>query len=77
MGDGVPNVVGLLADLALTKGKMFLIEEPENDLHPSALKALLELVEDGATHNQIVVSTHSNIVARHLGSCEGQSSVLR
>ena len=68
MGEGVPNIVGLLADLALAEDKLILIEEPENDLHPEALKALLELIIESSTRNQIVVSTHSNIVARHLGS---------
>jgi predicted ATPase len=68
MGEGVPNIVGLLADLAQSKGKLFLIEEPENDLHPRALKALLDLIVESSGHNQMVVSTHSNIVARHLGA---------
>lgn len=68
MGEGVPNIVGLLADLAQSKGKLFLIEEPENDLHPRALKALLDLIIESSANNQMVISTHSNIVARHLGA---------
>jgi hypothetical protein len=70
MGEGVPNIVGLLADLAQSNGKLFLIEEPENDLHPEALKALLELILESSQTNQVVVSTHSNIVARYLASTE-------
>lgn len=70
MGEGVPNIVALLADLALSEGKLFLIEEPENDLHPQALKALLDLVVESSKSNQFVVSTHSNIVVRHLASAE-------
>jgi hypothetical protein len=70
MGEGVPNVVGLLADLALSDNKILLIEEPENDLHPRALKALLDLIEESAGSNQFLVSTHSNIVARHLGAAD-------
>jgi hypothetical protein len=68
MGEGVPNIVGLLADLALSSGKLFLVEEPENDLHPEALKALLELMVESAKRNQFVVSTHSSIVVRYLGA---------
>ena len=68
MGEGVANIVMLLADLALSEGKLFLIEEPENDLHPKALKALLELITASSTTNQFAISTHSNIVLRHLGS---------
>mgnify|MGYP001793937174 CR=1 FL=1 len=68
LGEGVPNIVGMLADLTSSEGKLFLIEEPENDLHPGALKALLELILIRAKYNQFVISTHSNIVLRHLGS---------
>ena len=70
MGDGVPNIVALLVELALSQDKLFLIEEPENDLHPKALKALLDLILDRAADNQFVVSTHSNIVVRHLGAAD-------
>ena len=68
MGEGVPNIVALLADLALSEGKLILIEEPENDLHPQALKALLDLIVESSKSNQFVVSTHSNIVVRHLAA---------
>lgn len=68
MGEGVPNIVALLVDLTLSSGKLFLIEEPENDLHPEALKALLDLMVESSQKNQFVVSTHSNIVVRHLGA---------
>jgi len=71
MGEGVPNIVGLLADLALSEGKLFLIEEPENDLHPAALKALLALVLESSSKNQFVISTHSNIVVSYLCSTDG------
>ena len=68
MGEGVPNIVALLADLAISEGKLFLIEEPENDIHPQALKALLDFIIESSELNQFVVSTHSNIVVRHLAS---------
>jgi ABC-type transport system involved in cytochrome c biogenesis ATPase subunit len=71
MGEGVPNIVALLVDLTLSRGKLFLVEEPENDLHPEALKALLDLMVESSQHNQFVVSTHSNIVLRHLGAIDG------
>ena len=68
MGEGVPHIAGLLADLALSENKLFLIEEPENDLHPDALRALLRLLVTSSTKNQFVISTHSNIVLQHLGA---------
>src|SRR5688572_15663099 len=73
MGEGVPNIVHLLASLATSSGKLFLIEEPENDLHPSALRLLLDLIIESSTKNQFVISTHSNIVVSHLcGSSNSQ-----
>lgn len=74
LGEGVPNIVYLLTSLAVSEGKLFLIEEPENDLHPQALKALLDLVIESSSRNQFVISTHSNIVVRHL--CSAQNSRL-
>jgi predicted ATPase len=70
MGDGVPSILFLLSQLATSKKKVFLIEELENDLHPNALKALLDLIEQSATENenQFVISTHSNIVVTRLAS---------
>lgn len=68
MGEGVPNIVAFLCCLAVSRGKLFLVEEPENDLHPLALKSLLDLIRKSAEHNQFVISTHSNIVVSHLCS---------
>jgi predicted ATPase len=69
MGAGVAHVVGLIVELLMTSGKTYLIEELENDLHPGALRALLQLVERSiANGNQFVFSTHSNVVVRHLGT---------
>jgi AAA ATPase domain len=75
LGEGVPNIVHLLANLAISKGKLFLIEEPENDLHPNALKALLNLIVSSSESNQFVISTHSNIVVRHLCAEEDSSLI--
>jgi hypothetical protein len=76
MGAGVAQVVGLLADLALSEGKVFVLEEPENDLHPAALRALLDLIAHASERNQFLVSTHSNLVLRHLGS-RAESRIYR
>lgn len=68
MGAGVANAVTLLASLIDSKDKAFLIEEPENDLHPTALRKLLEVIERESSTNQFFISTHSQVVLRHLGS---------
>lgn len=68
MGEGVPNLLGLIVHLCVADGNLFLIEELENDVHPEALKALLDVIVQKSANNQFIISTHSNIVLRHLGS---------
>lgn len=67
MGEGVSNIVGLITDLCVSENKIFLIEEPENDIHPTALKALLKFIIEKSETNQFFISTHSNIVMKYLG----------
>jgi hypothetical protein len=71
MGEGIVNILGLLVDLCRVENKLFIIEELENDIHPKALKKLLELITSASAKNQFVISTHSNIVVRHLASFPG------
>lgn len=71
MGEGVTSLLGLFVDLCVAENKVFLIEEPENDIHPKALKALLELIIKKSENNQFFISTHSNIVTKYLGSRKG------
>ncbi len=71
MGEGVINILGLVCDLCIAENKIFLIEEIENDIHPKALKALLNLIAEKSDSNQFFISTHSNIVMKQLGSLEG------
>lgn len=68
MGEGVVNILGLITDLCVAQDKIFLIEEPENDIHPKALKSLLEFIIEKSNSNQFFISTHSNIVMKYLGS---------
>ena len=66
MGEGVMNTLGLVVDLCVAEEKLFLVEEPENDIHPRALKALMKFICERAEKNQFIITTHSNIVAKYL-----------
>lgn len=70
MGEGIANILGLITDLCVADDKIFLIEEPENDIHPKALKGLLNLIVEKSLTNQFFISTHSNIVMKYLGGIE-------
>ena len=75
MGDGVMHLVAFIENLCIAKGKLFLIEELENDIHPKALKKLLQLIIKKSEDNQFIISTHSNIVTKYLGS-ESDSKIF-
>ena len=75
MGDGLPKLIGFILDLCIAEGKLFIIEEPENDIHPGALKALLDLIVRKSSNNQFIVTTHSNIVTKYLGSVENSKLI--
>ncbi len=70
MGDGVANILGLLSILySENEGrKLFLIEEIENDIHPEALKKLLNVILEKSNDHQFIISTHSNIVLKYLAT---------
>jgi hypothetical protein len=68
MGEGISSALTLITELASSGGRLFLIEEPETDLHPQALRLLLDLIVDATPENQFIVSTHSDLVLRHLGA---------
>ncbi len=70
MGEGVANILMLLTVLMTENNKLILIEELENDIHPEVLKKLLMFILKKAKNNQIVISTHSNIVLKYLASFE-------
>ena len=70
MGEGIVNILGLVTSLVTAKNALFILEEPENDIHPRALKRLLDLVIQRSKENQFIVTTHSNIVLKTLGAAE-------
>ncbi|GAA0948736.1 hypothetical protein GCM10009554_46660 [Kribbella koreensis] len=73
MGEGISGVLTILAELASPGPRVLLIEEPENDLHPEALRELLRVIIEAVNEHacQVIVSTHSDFVLRTLGSTPG------
>ena len=64
-GDGLKSLMALSLVKALNNtGNVFLaIEEPESHLHPSAIKKIKNILEDISSKNQVIISTHSPLLA--------------
>jgi predicted ATPase len=45
---------------------VFLVEEPENGLHPTRIKEVMRILRDVSTRTQIVLATHSPLVINEL-----------
>lgn len=76
MGDGITELVALVAELVMERGKVFVVEEPETSLHPSALKAILSLIKAASEFNQFFITTHSNIVLAEL-ACDENCEIFK
>jgi predicted ATP-dependent endonuclease of OLD family len=68
MGAGLSGALGLILGLSTAEGKFFIIEEPEDDLHPKALKDLLDAIIESSKVNQFLISTHNSTVLTRLGA---------
>jgi predicted ATPase len=68
MGAGLSGALSLILGLSTAHDKLFIIEEPEDDLHPASLKALMDAIIATSNQNQFLISTHSSTVLTRLGA---------
>ena len=77
LSDGQKVLVQLAVALHAQKGKLdntvFILDEPENHLHPSALIEFLDTVAEVATNAQFWIATHSVPLLAHIASKEPMS----
>ncbi|MBW8619123.1 MAG: AAA family ATPase [Hyphomicrobiales bacterium] len=73
MGDGVAHIMAIGAWLALAKNCVFVFDQIEADLHPSAIKAICQFIKRSSLQNknQFFFATHSHVVLTSLASFEG------
>ena len=66
LSDGTLRFLALSAIPFLPpQNRIFLIEEPENGIHPRAVSSLLEVLKT-ASDNQILIATHSPLILRQM-----------
>jgi predicted ATPase len=68
----------LTAVASMDPGDVIAIDEPENALHPHAIRTLLELVRDWSTQQQatILLATHSPVLIDAFRECPEQLYVM-
>ncbi len=59
LSDGSLLLIALLTKILTSKHDIFLIEEPENSLHPKALLGLLDVMSSFHKEKQFIITTHS------------------
>ncbi len=67
VGSGVNQVLPIITQLIISKGKMLLLEEVEQNLHPQAQANLADMIITFAKHGRkILVETHSDHLINRL-----------
>lgn len=66
LSDGTVEVVALIVALFFShpKGRLLIFEEPDRNLHPAVLGAVIELLRDASEMNQILITTHNPELVR-------------
>lgn len=57
--DGTILVIALITKILSNKNPLFLIEEPENSIHPKALVDLIAFIKSYSENTQFIITSHS------------------
>jgi len=57
--DGTILIIALIAKILSSKSNLFLIEEPENSVHPKALIDLINFIRSFSENVQFIITSHS------------------
>lgn len=67
-GDGVKSLVtiAMLSQIESSKDRIVIVDEPENHLHPEAIRFINNVICELSQKNQIIVSTHNPIFVNRI-----------
>lgn len=74
MSEGLLYYLGFAAVQYVDGSRLFLIEEPENGLHPARISEVMRVLREMSKTSQVVIATHSPLVVNELEGHE--ASVL-
>lgn len=66
ISDGTLQTIALLVALFDPRSKVVVIEEPENSIHPWALRNFVEAARQASTQKQVFLTTHSPVLIDQL-----------
>lgn len=66
LSEGLLYFLGYLALQYQKESGLFLIEEPENGLHPARIAEVMSVLREISKTNQVIIATHSPLVVNEL-----------
>ncbi|MBN1609798.1 MAG: ATP-binding protein [Polyangiaceae bacterium] len=66
LSEGLLYFLGFAALRYLAETRLYLIEEPENGLHPARISEVMAILREISKQSQVVVATHSPLVVNEL-----------
>jgi ABC-type uncharacterized transport system ATPase subunit len=66
MSEGLLYYLGFAALRHVDGSRLFLVEEPENGLHPARIAEVVRVLREMSKTNQVVIATHSPLVVNEL-----------
>jgi predicted ATPase len=66
MSEGLLYFLGFKALEYLDGTKLFLVEEPENGLHPARISEVMRILRSISETSQVLIATHSPLVVNEL-----------
>lgn len=66
LSEGLLYFLGFTALQHLAESRLFLVEEPENGLHPARIAEVMAILREISKTSQVIVATHSPLVVNEL-----------
>lgn len=70
MSEGLLYYLGFAALQHISDCRLFLVEEPENGLHPARIAEVMRTLREISKNSQVVIATHSPLVVNELNGDE-------
>lgn len=66
ISDGTVNLIALILILFFDERMLTIIEEPDRNVHPKLISAIMELLKETSKEKQLILSTHNPLLLRYV-----------